>query len=175
MGPKVVRRLLWGSESPEAHGAPGVAEPTAQPRPRDLLPLYNHLAADQAPSEPKRNPGGETWIVLPCAFRTGDGGLVSGSVRLLFDPVSRAIRTLVVGASRDGGPQWWFRILPGPEGVACQAYADPGARTDTPQVLALRGLLDKMGVRLADTIGDGSLFDGFTPATDEPAPVDLLG
>lgn len=175
-----VREALWGG-SAEVGGHPeGPAdEPSADravqsARAVDLLRLVNHSKGSD-----------EVWVVLPCRMSDGHGREVSGSVRVLYDTVTRAVKTVTLGAGVDGGDEWWFHLSRGAGGLVCRVFRDAPAGVEglpdpehaVPAALeALRLQLGNLGVRLADTIGDGASFDGFgIVEPGQPRPVDLVG
>ena len=152
----LVREALWGEGT-----APG-----DDTRPIDLLRLANHS-----------KPEDEVWVVLPCRVTDEDGQEVSGTLRVLYDTAGRAVRALTLGASVEGGGEWWFHLAPGPGGPLCRVFRDPeSGRPVAEELEALRRQLGNLGVRLADTVGDGASFDGFgLVEPGEPRPVDLVG
>ena len=156
---EVVRAGLWGG-----------VEPQEATRGVGLLRLYNHT----------RGEGEESWAVLPCRFVAAGGEEIRGSVRVLRELASGRVKTVVVGLAAAGRPWWWFRLAPAGAGgaAACELFCPSleAARDAAPEIRELGVQLGKMGVRLADIIGEGERFDGFSLAGREaPRPVDLQG
>ncbi len=172
---EVVRAGLWGDAKADGSLSGAAAATRGEPqssRAVSLLRLFNHQRASE-----------QSWLVMPCRFRAASGSEISGSVRVLFDSTSLRIRALVVGVSAERGPWWWFRLTPGAgpgelQDSECRVFCDSpeGAKVAGLELAALRGQLGKLGVRVADTVADGALFDGFSiVGPGDPRPVDLLG
>jgi hypothetical protein len=121
------------------------------------LQIFNHIISSH-----------ENWIILPLHIRI-DGEEIEGSLRLKMNSPGEKPGAMVL-IVRMGGEPLSFAIgdLSAKEPVM-KIYA--GERLDTAKVRGQMELfskkLTKLGIKLDDSINNGSLFDGFTEISAE--------
>ena len=123
----------------------------------ETLCLLNHTRQDE-----------HQWVVVPYRYVRGSRE-VSGTLRILYDPVARKPTRLTLLADDGTSGQWAFDLSGGAE-KSLRVYADPrSAARASGRLRELRPIFNNMGVRFDDIIEDESLFDGFGSVEDDPA------
>jgi hypothetical protein len=122
------------------------------------LQVFNHCRAEH-----------ETWIVLP--FRLQGGALLTGSLRILYDPLLREAKRFVLEAGAEDGIRWTFllgreagrlrlrTVCSDPGYLVPGAPARPGGQEG---ISRLQIKLRNLGVEVDDTIHGCGDFDGFS-------------
>jgi len=152
-------------------------------RPRDGREARASIAAaaspDDAPSALHVYNGlrgrGETWIVVPFAYREGSVDS-PGTLRLLVDPYAGRLRRLVVAIRPSGNGAWYFEFdLEGRRRMS--VYCDDAAalRDATADLDTLRAKVHNMGIETTDTVREGREFDGFSSVDAVVPAVDAEG
>ncbi len=121
------------------------------------LQLFNHIISSH-----------ENWIILPLHIRI-DGEEIEGSLRLKMNSPGEKPGAMVLIIRRDGEPlSFAIGDLSAKEPVM-KIYAGEqmDAASLSEQMELFSKKLTKLGIKLDDSINNGTLFDGFTEISSE--------
>jgi hypothetical protein len=125
------------------------AKPGAQ---NDLLQLFNHYKSNN-----------DNWLIIPYNFETG-GSLLSGTLRLLYDPYGKVTRRIVLIVNVDEGSRWSFLLQRRDSKSRLHVFCnrEKHRRSGNNNLAKLQAKLQNLGVEVDDTIGEDGAFDGFS-------------
>ncbi len=118
-----------------------------------LLSLFNHI---------QPHAGGANWLVVPFSIGEPDSGF-SGTMRFLYDAVSRAVKKTVIVAYAPGGERYQFSLTPSGEGYQLAVATDQARYIGKP-LSHWREYLENLrraGVQWAERIVSDGADEGF--------------
>ncbi len=140
------------------------AKPGAQ---YNLLQLFNHFKSNN-----------DNWLIIPYNFKTGSS-ILSGTLRLLYDPYGKVTRRIVLIVNDDEGSRWSFllQIRGGKQRLHVFCNREKPRRAGNNSLAGLQAKLQNLGVEVDDTIGEDVAFDGFSLPWEEQSfkRIDTLG
>lgn len=114
-----------------------------------------------------------TWVVVPFLFSMGEER-IAGAMKFLYDSYASRLRRFVLSS---GGLSFWVSLEGRARRVSIFCDEQSIRRAASRGLDTLRAKFHNMGMEVDDTIHDGELFDGFSPAGEGASlqSVDAVG
>ncbi|MCX7038911.1 MAG: hypothetical protein NT005_07235 [Spirochaetes bacterium] len=138
------------------------AAPAHEPGAPDGLQVFNHSRGSSL-----------TWVVVPFLFSMGDER-IAGAMKFLYDSYASRLRRFVLSS---GGLSFCVSLEGRARRLSIFCDEEPIRRASSRRLDTLRAKFHNMGMEVDDTIHEGELFDGFSPAWEGASlrSVDAVG
>lgn len=117
--------------------------------------------------------GSPTWVVVPFLFTTGEER-IAGTMKFLYDTFASRLMRFVLSS---GGLSFSVSLEGQVRRMSIFCDEEPVRRAAARGLDSLRAKFHNMGMEVDDTIHEGELFDGFSPAWEGASlrSVDAVG